>query len=87
MGAYMAESFKDLHVGSDIEELFRYIEDYKPVHLDLEDSGTNLWEAAAVAIAAAAVTAAFYRQFKAQSSMDFSYGNMGCGVFKRGVQN
>ena len=52
MGAYMAESFKDLHVGSDIEQLFRYIEDYKPVHLDLEDSGTNLW-AAAVAIAAA----------------------------------
>lgn len=36
MGAYMAESFKDLHVGSDIEQLFRYIEDYKPVHLDLE---------------------------------------------------
>ena len=41
MGAYMAESFKDLHVGSDIEQLFRYIEDYKPVHLDLEDSGTS----------------------------------------------
>jgi hypothetical protein len=47
MGAYMAESFKDLHVGSDIEQLFRYIEDYKPVHLDLEDSGTNLGAAAA----------------------------------------
>ena len=60
MGAYMAESFKDLHVGSDIEQLFRYIEDYKPVHLDLEDSGTNLW-AAAVAIASS-------RKFKAQSS-------------------
>ena len=43
MGAYMAESFKDLHVGSDIEQLFQYIEDYKPVHLDLEDSGTNLF--------------------------------------------
>ena len=57
MGAYMAESFKDLHVGSDIEQLFRYIEDYKPVHLDLEDSGTNLW-----AVAAA------NRKFKAQSS-------------------
>jgi hypothetical protein len=58
--------------------------------LDLEDSGTKLWAAAAVAIAAAAaaaVTAAFYRQFKAQSCMYFSYGNMGCGVFKRGVQN
>ena len=41
MGAYMAESFKDLHVGSDIEQLFLYIEDYKPVHLDLEDSGTT----------------------------------------------
>ena len=41
MGAYMAESFKDLHVGSDIEQLFQYIEDYKPVHLDLEDSGTS----------------------------------------------
>ena len=64
MGAYMAESFKDLHVGSDIEQLFRYIEDYKPVHLDLEDSGTNLW-AAAVAIAA---VAAANRKFKAQSS-------------------
>ena len=38
MGAYMAESFKDLHVGSDIEQLFRYIEDYKPVHLDVEAS-------------------------------------------------
>ena len=50
MGAYMAESFKDLHVGSDIEQLFRYIEDYKPVHLDLEDSGTNLWAAAAIAV-------------------------------------
>ena len=47
MGAYMAESFKDLHVGSDIEQLFLYIEDYKPVHLDLEDSGTNLFATAA----------------------------------------
>lgn len=36
---YMADSFKDLHVGSEIEELFRYIEDYKPPpHLDLEVS-------------------------------------------------
>lgn len=35
---YMADSFKDLHVGSEIEELFRYIEDYKPMHLDLEES-------------------------------------------------
>ena len=61
MGAYMAESFKDLHVGSDIEQLFRYIEDYKPVHLDLEDSGTNLW-------AAAAAIASSSRKFKAQSS-------------------
>ena len=64
MGAYMAESFKDLHVGSDIEQLFRYIEDYKPVHLDLEDSGTNLWAATAVAVAIASSS----RKFKAQSS-------------------
>lgn len=38
VGAYMADDFKDLHVGSEIEELFRYIEDYKPMHLDLEES-------------------------------------------------
>ena len=69
MGAYMAESFKDLHVGSDIEQLFQYIEDYKPVHLDLEDSGTNLWTAAvAIAAVAIAAVAAANRKFKAQSS-------------------
>jgi hypothetical protein len=39
VGAYMPDAFKDLHVGSEIEELFRYIEDYKPLHLDLEGSG------------------------------------------------
>ena len=37
--AYMADSFRDLPVAREIAEVFRYIEDYKPVHLDLEDSG------------------------------------------------
>ena len=37
-GGYMANAFKDLHVEREIQDLFRYIEDYKPVPLDLEDS-------------------------------------------------
>ena len=37
-GAYIAESFKDLHVSPEVRELFQYIEEYKPIHLDLEAS-------------------------------------------------